>query len=675
MTTSLERTSSTNISANNESEKSNPQIHEDVGEKDLSVADEYTAQNSEVVLLERLRTQIEFYFSPQNMARDTYLRSLLSYSHHHPNGVVPLSIIATFPKVRKLCCKSSYGPGSAPPPADPMLLKKALEGSLVVALSPDGAWIIPLFQTYSHQPMGQQHQIISTHSHQFAPPPLPERVVVNQQKDTQELFVVTKKRTTVILRDIAESCDVQKVLAAFTTDIVTPKSARPDIGKTWYVTFASESDAISAVSAAKGRKIDGQSIRARVKSEVTNPSTETSRSVSPAQNPQPLPHTHSSQNGIYVPANTGEPEVLNSSSTVGQQQVHTTSVTVPYVRSDGARNTVGMQVHLHHQPPPAGYAPFPHTAQTQYYTTHQQVYPHHYGMPLHIAQPNSASGSNYSFGSQLQSYGHQGNSVRSSVHQYPYFVNNAPVLQHKEHYRRRGDNRNGNDLQHNEHVVPHIPISGNAHLHESANSALQANFTAHNKHVNTNPNEVNRNGKFVSHVKVSNTLDTATSIQADGDGKPGAKDHNQQKGNRNSGIVRGRNQKADGPNSNYTVPDNYGNKNSIIGNGERKVKNKKTRNKKDKNNGGNGTGSRQNPGPNGSKSSSIKPVSKDATVLNALNFPELKIDGRPSSDDTNPDSSISVSEDSAIGVGAPGKLTGYAAALLKKRSNMLEESI
>lgn len=85
----------------------------------------------ESFLLSRLRAQLEFYFSPQNLARDVYLRNLLS---SYGFNAVPLSIIANFPKVRSLCNGQ----------IDLALLKRAVEGSGIVHVTNDAVWISPL---------------------------------------------------------------------------------------------------------------------------------------------------------------------------------------------------------------------------------------------------------------------------------------------------------------------------------------------------------------------------------------------------------------------------------------------------------------------------------------------------------------------------------------------------
>jgi len=85
-------------------------------------------------LMARLRSQVEFYFSQQNLSRDTYLRNLLS---QYGGATVPLSVICNFPKVQNICISFNV-------PVDPHLVMRALEGSTVVYVTPDATWISPV---------------------------------------------------------------------------------------------------------------------------------------------------------------------------------------------------------------------------------------------------------------------------------------------------------------------------------------------------------------------------------------------------------------------------------------------------------------------------------------------------------------------------------------------------
>ena len=98
-------------------------------------------------LLERLRYQLEFYFSPQNLQRDTYLRNMLTVEQHTDmptprpmQYMCPTGIVTNFPKVKDICAQFS---DTDEPVA--LLLGKALDGSLVATT--DGNWIGPVNQT------------------------------------------------------------------------------------------------------------------------------------------------------------------------------------------------------------------------------------------------------------------------------------------------------------------------------------------------------------------------------------------------------------------------------------------------------------------------------------------------------------------------------------------------
>lgn len=100
------------------------------------------SENGDPTLFSRLRSQVEFYFSLQNLARDTYLRNMLTSDHpdmptpRPATFMCPVGVITSFPKVRDICAQSTL---SDQPAA--ILMAKALEGSNVVTLSEN--WIGP----------------------------------------------------------------------------------------------------------------------------------------------------------------------------------------------------------------------------------------------------------------------------------------------------------------------------------------------------------------------------------------------------------------------------------------------------------------------------------------------------------------------------------------------------
>jgi hypothetical protein len=251
-------------------------------------------QQHQAALLAQMRTQIEFYFSPQNLATDQYLLSQLQSPAHI--GAAPIEVIASFPKVRELHALARIGrhlPTSVAPPADPRLIIMALEGSSIVSVSDDGRWIIPSRKIPFRPPQplpsyttdvpfesalvkedhGASATVATTSTASSAPS--------SPSSQTSSLGVPTyplplKERNTIIVRDVPEGANAHQVTEAFSTDVVVPKSVRPDIGNTWYVDFDSEAQAVAALSATRERTIAGAPVRGRLKNELAVPTSATS---------------------------------------------------------------------------------------------------------------------------------------------------------------------------------------------------------------------------------------------------------------------------------------------------------------------------------------------------------------------------------------------------------------
>lgn len=106
-------------------------------------------------LFSRLQSQVEFYFSQPNLARDDYLRNMLTSEHpdmpspRPAQFMCPVGIVTSFPKVQNIC--SQFGEPTEPPA---LLLGKALEGSNIAYVSSDGNWIGPALQQLPPPMMG-----------------------------------------------------------------------------------------------------------------------------------------------------------------------------------------------------------------------------------------------------------------------------------------------------------------------------------------------------------------------------------------------------------------------------------------------------------------------------------------------------------------------------------------
>ena len=243
-------------------------------------------QHHESVMLAQLRVQIEFYFSPHNLVKDQYLMSLLQSTEHI--GAVPLEVIANFPKVRELHALAFIGPNvplSLAPPANLHLLRMALQGSYIVTVSSDGRWIspksVPTVSQSSEAPFEgdltkqdpEASATVATTSTTSTPSSPSSQTTTTSSLGVPTFPLPLKERTTVIVRDVPDDATSEQITEVFSSDLVVPKSVRPDIGNTWYVTFDSEALAVAALSASRDKTIAGAPIRGRLKSELSLPNS------------------------------------------------------------------------------------------------------------------------------------------------------------------------------------------------------------------------------------------------------------------------------------------------------------------------------------------------------------------------------------------------------------------
>jgi len=154
-------------------------------------------------LKEAVRTQLEYYFSPQNLANDAFLLSKMNDEHY-----VPLSLIASFERVKSLT-------------TDLSLIVESLEDSDQVEASADGQMIRP----------------------KEAP-----------------------KRAKLILRDLPAETTEQELKDLFSQVNMTP-SIQSAVNDCWFVSFESEEAASTAFDFLKNQTLHDKPIRARFKSE------------------------------------------------------------------------------------------------------------------------------------------------------------------------------------------------------------------------------------------------------------------------------------------------------------------------------------------------------------------------------------------------------------------------
>jgi len=304
---------------------------------------------------------------------------------------VPLSMIANFPKVRELCQGHT----------DLQFLMRAVEGSTVVSVTSDAMWISPLLPIPPLEPNTTQRPNpaalvsvgvgggvhLSQTQVQVQTQVMPVATYVEVKSpsaassqnsqgssggidndgassintNTTANKAKSAARSTIILRDIPSDWHPSKIMEAFTVDNVVPKSARADVGNTWYITFHSESDALAAVLNTKDDEIDGCPIRARIKSETVPPTVgESARQLA-----DPPKHSLPSGGQIQTPLVSDisqQPQQTPATVTQPGPQHQTSHSTVAAAGGGAAATTTLPQTTTISAAPPNMQTPLQHTA-------------------------------------------------------------------------------------------------------------------------------------------------------------------------------------------------------------------------------------------------------------------------------------------------------------------------
>lgn len=157
-----------------------------------------------------IRRQIDYYFSKQNLMKDTYLRSMMN-----ADLAVPIASISRFKRMTMIC-----------EDIDMLiqLVPQAVQGSQVCQVTADGKGLRPKFKT---------------------------------------------ERNTIILREMPGNMTSTEITDIFKGCGKSIQSVWSDVGDTWFVTMQSEEDALSIMLDIRTRKIthEGQLLKARLKSE------------------------------------------------------------------------------------------------------------------------------------------------------------------------------------------------------------------------------------------------------------------------------------------------------------------------------------------------------------------------------------------------------------------------
>jgi hypothetical protein len=174
-----------------------------------STAEQKQKSRHDPVLLAKVKTQIEFYFSTQNLQNDPFLVSKMN-----AEKFVPISVIASFRKISELTTDTS-------------LIVQAVRDSSVCSVDSTCTMLKPTSMKF-------------------------------------------QERNTIILRDISSDATEQELRTLFsdTAGCGAVVSLRSDIGNTWFVTMETEDAARDSLLALKssGKGFKGKPIRGGLKS-------------------------------------------------------------------------------------------------------------------------------------------------------------------------------------------------------------------------------------------------------------------------------------------------------------------------------------------------------------------------------------------------------------------------
>ncbi|KAF0682824.1 Aste57867_25123 [Aphanomyces stellatus] len=192
-------------------------------------------------LKEALKNQVEFYFSKANLVNDSFLEPLLPTSLAHARlrrlcRYVPLDVIVGFSKIKQLT-------------DDVQLVAASIKDSTVCSLSPDGDAVKPNIKS---------------------------------------------ERNTIILREIPSATAPAEVEAIFDGKAT---SVRSDVGDTWFVTMATEEDAVATLLTLRSKTFNDAPIKARLKSENVLRSFVPSADATPS--PSATPYQPSGASSFY----------------------------------------------------------------------------------------------------------------------------------------------------------------------------------------------------------------------------------------------------------------------------------------------------------------------------------------------------------------------------------------
>lgn len=222
--------------------------------KDESIHNERIFENTDII--KQLSNQLEYYFSPQNIANDTYMKSVMQMN----SGYVPISILLNFANVKKIISRFYEGSEFSSLDLNRLLQTSALASSnlKIVVLDAQGKFLDNHVEPHSQ--LNDSSNILgigSTLSSNSGSKLCPDTLKANSN--------------IVILREVPEDATEEDVKNIFVDENgygPNVESIKKEIGRCWFVHFSSDIDKPSLISLLldlRNKTVCGAPVQARLK--------------------------------------------------------------------------------------------------------------------------------------------------------------------------------------------------------------------------------------------------------------------------------------------------------------------------------------------------------------------------------------------------------------------------
>uniref|UniRef100_A0A7S3V6V1 HTH La-type RNA-binding domain-containing protein n=1 Tax=Chaetoceros debilis TaxID=122233 RepID=A0A7S3V6V1_9STRA len=217
-------------------------------------------------LLTGLSKQLQYYFSPQNLAKDTYLNTIMQLN----SGFVPISILVNFGNINRIVGRFATGLGmddTVDIDVSNLLRKSALfagSGLQIVLLNQEGH----VLATHGDDNFDELKETVTFEG-------IGSCSTANGSNNGDEAdsdASAADKASTVILRDVPESATEDDIRSIFQSDDFSPNltSVEKEVGQCWFVTIdsaTSQQDLVTILLGLRSKLICNEPIKARLKTQ------------------------------------------------------------------------------------------------------------------------------------------------------------------------------------------------------------------------------------------------------------------------------------------------------------------------------------------------------------------------------------------------------------------------